>query len=331
MSIELELSLDGTAKARELKRRGYTIEPFLSEGNIQALLELHRATIPEVHRDLHVSAFLADPAAKKQIFEGIRNVVADKLNTLAPGYFLLNASFVTKKAKSANGRMGMHQDYSLVEHDKHLGLNVWAPLCDVDRTNGCLKVIDGSQAFGHISANPPNPAPYSNVRETLEQYMNDVPMKKGEAFLFDTRVLHKTDDNITDKTRIAVFLNLCPLTASPKLYQWNKDNPDQLELYEVTTSFLHAFAPNSYAANARFDGAKLIGVVDYRFEQVKAEDLPQILPTAHLPKTPNSAAVESTRAQRARACSKEKLAPEPKPPTTRFPLRKRLSSLLRWD
>jgi hypothetical protein len=226
----------------------------------------------------------------------------------------------------------MHQDLSLVEHDKHVGLNAWIPLTDVDHTNSCMKVIAGSHAFGHIEANPKNPAPYDKVHKMLDDYIIEVPMKQGEALLFDTQVLHGTDVNITDKTRIALLLNFHPSCASPKYYQWNKDNPDQLELYEVNRSFFQKFSPNRYGTDVEAHGAKLIRLVDYKFEWTRAEDLPTILPTAHLPKKPDSAPVGAARAESApneRTRRREQLAPEVKPQTNKLPLRKVLSSLLR--
>ncbi len=58
-----------------------------------------------------------------------------------PGYQLVIASFVTKKAQSTRGRLALHQDYSLIDHKEHLGVNVWIPLSDVDDRNGNLRMV----------------------------------------------------------------------------------------------------------------------------------------------------------------------------------------------
>ncbi len=332
MNTERDFSLEDTTKASELKSRGYRVEPFLGEGDVQALLDLHRASFPEVGRDVHLTALLNDPATKKRLFEAVENIVGEKIKTLVPGFSLLYASFATKNAQSAHGRVALHQDLSVVEHDKHLGLNAWVPLCDVDQTNGCLSVVEGSHAFGHIGANPRNPAPYTHLLKVLDEYAIDVPMKKGEALLFDSRLLHGSDGNITDRPRIALLLNFHPSTATPKYYQWNQDNPDQLELYEVNRSFLQNFSPNYYGADAQAKGAKLIRVFDYKFEPMKAEDLPAILPTAHLPTKPNRGPAAVARSESARyepAHPRGQVPREPKTQTTRLPLGELLSSLVR--
>jgi hypothetical protein len=267
------------ASAHDLVRQGYTIRPFFSGTEILSLSRLHAETTPHVPADYYPSAFGRDPALKRRIFDGIMEIVQPKVHDLAPGYRILNASFVTKRARSVNGRLGLHQDLSLVDHASHLGLNVWCPLCDVDNHNGCLRVAAGSQVFGHISANPPNPSPYDDVREELEaRYMIDVPMAGGSAFLFDTRLLHATEENDTSSDRNSVFLNLVPDGVPARFYQWNKQQPDRLEIYEIDTDFAGRYRPNEYVENACALGAKFIGSIDYSYKPLTSADLPSLLP-----------------------------------------------------
>jgi hypothetical protein len=267
------------AGAHDLSQRGYTIRPFFSAAEILTLSRLHAETTPHVPADYYPSAFGDDPSLKRRIFDGIIEIVQPKLHDLAPGYWILNATFVTKRARSVNGRLGLHQDLSLVDHASHLGLNVWCPLCDVDKHNGCLRVVAGSHVFGHISANPPNPGPYQDVRQELEtRYMIDVPMAAGFAFLFDTRLVHATEENDTDSDRTSVFLNLVPDGAPARFYQWNKQQPDRLEVYEIDTDFAGRYRPNQYVENACALGAKFIGSVDYSYKPLISADLPSLLP-----------------------------------------------------
>ncbi len=272
------------ANAHDLSQRGYTIRPFLSAGEIVALSRLHVETTPSVPADYYPSAFGNDPSLKRRIFDGITEIAQPKVKDLAPGYRILNATFVTKRARSVNGRLGLHQDLSLVDHASHLGLNVWCPLCDVNNHNGCLRVAVGSHVFGHISANPPNPSPYDHVRNEVEaKYMIDTPMTGGFAFLFDTRLLHATEENATDSDRTAVFLNLVPDGVPARFYQWNKRQPDSLEIYEINTDFAVRYRPNQYVEDAGMLGAKFIGSIDYSYKAVTSADLPSLLPLSGSP------------------------------------------------
>lgn len=273
------------ANARDLSQRGYTIRSFLSAGEILSLSRLHAETAPDVVSDFYISAFSKDPAVKRRIFEGISHVVQHKVNGLAPGYRILLASFVTKKANSLHGTLGLHPDYSLVDHSRHIGLNVWCPLSDVDHRNGCLCVVEGSQTLGHIGSTPPAPNPYSEVLGELEsKYKIALPMTAGSAFLFDARLLHASGENFTDSDRISLQFSLVPESTEARLYQWNARQPEKLELYEVDTEFLLQATPFQYVEHAEQKGAKFLGLVDYNRQKLTSGDLKRML------RRPNSAA-----------------------------------------
>ncbi len=266
-------------KPLELPGRGYLIEPFLDNAEIEALKQLYRETTPEVPSDFYISAFAKDPEVKRRILEGISHVVQHKLKVLAPGYRILLASFATKKAKSLHGTQGLHSDYSLVDHSRHLGPNLWCPLSDVDNRNGCLCVVEGSQILGHIGSSPPAPSPYRGVLGKLEsKYKIEVPMAAGYAFLFDARLLHASGENITDLDRTSLLFSLVPENASALLYQWNARQPEKLEVYEVDNEFILRMTPYQYIEHADQEGAKFLGFLDYNPRQLTSADLERMLP-----------------------------------------------------
>lgn len=286
-------------KAADILGRGYTLQPFLEPADVEALRTLHRETLPAGASEYYVTAFSSDVDGKRHIYETIRAIVEPKMAQLAPGYRILNASFVTKKAGSTRGRLALHQDYSLVNHEENIGLNVWIPLSDVDTTNGCMRMVDYSREFHHISATPPNPSPYDPLRPELEaNYLTDVPMACGTAVLFDTRVLHATEENRTTSDRVAVFLNLYPEHATPRLHFWNAADPDRLEVFEVDTEFMIALPPNRYLEDAEKVSANFLGFMDYKPRPWSLAELESKLPRAPKPlvvMTPIEQATDSAR------------------------------------
>ncbi len=294
-----EILLGDERKAADILGRGYTLVPFFDAADVAALRQLHRETLPSGTSEYYVTAFSTDIASKRHIFESIRAIAEPKMAMLAPGYRILNASFVTKKAGSTRGRLALHQDYSLVDHEQNLGLNVWIPLCDVDTSNGCMRMVDFSREFHHISATPPNPSPYDPLRPELEaNYLTDVPMACGTAVLFDTRVLHATEENRTTQDRVAVFLNLYPESVAPRLHFWNPKEPNRLEIFEVDSEFMIALPPNRYLETEEKTAAKFLGYMDYTPRPWAQEELEAKLPKAPKPvvaTTPMEDAVASTK------------------------------------
>jgi ectoine hydroxylase-related dioxygenase (phytanoyl-CoA dioxygenase family) len=291
-----ELPGGETRKPAQLPGKGYTLQPFLDAADVEALHRLHRETLPAATSEYYVTAFSKDVASKRRIRDGILQVVAGKLAQLAPGYRILNASFVTKKAGSTRGRLALHQDYSLVDHERDLGLNVWIPLCDVDARNGCMRMVDASSRFHHISATPPNPSPYDDLRAELEaHYLTDVPMPAGSAVLFDTRILHATEENRTDADRVAVFLNLVPAHATPRLHFWNPEDPGRLEIYEVDSEFMVNLPPNRYLAVEEKAAARFLGFMDYAPAKWSKAQLEAAFPRAAVASSPQAAALAGAR------------------------------------
>lgn len=247
---------------------------LLDEREIRALLQLAAATVSDVPADYYPTAFSPDVDLKRRIHRGIQQVLEARLRALLPDFRPIMHSFVAKRAKSTRGRLGLHQDYTLADPGEHASVNIWCPLIDVDQRNGCMKVVPGSQAFNHISATPPNPAPYDSVRDILEnECMVEVPMSAGSALVFDTRVLHATEENLTQRLRFAVLCNLVPKAAVPRLYLWDNDKADKLQPLAIDTEVLLRLVPNTYPDDPESLGARFLDEIDYRFEPLTPEQV----------------------------------------------------------
>jgi SAM-dependent methyltransferase len=258
---------------------GYTIKPFLDISEIKALKLLYGETTPVVPCDFYHSVLGTNVETKHRIFEGIAAIVKDKLSRLAPGYQLLLASFVTKKAGSTRGRLRIHQDNSFVNPDENIGINMWVPLSDVNQSNACLRIVEYSQRFGHINATPSNPSPYNTVLSELEaRYLRDLPMEAGSACVFDSRVLHATEENQTGRDRIAIYLNLVPENVTPLSYVWSQEKPESLEVYKIDTQFLLNLPPGQPLEESLRERGIFAGTIGYAPANWSLTDLVERLP-----------------------------------------------------
>jgi ectoine hydroxylase-related dioxygenase (phytanoyl-CoA dioxygenase family) len=121
-----------------------------------------------------------------------------------------------------------------------------------------------SHRFSHTSAMPPNPGAFSGLYVELEKrYLTSEPMAAGMACVFDTRVLHATDENLTSENRVAAVLSLVPAAAMPRLHFWNADSPKRLEVYHIDTEFAWNMTPNTYPDEKAREGAKFVEMIDY--------------------------------------------------------------------
>lgn len=238
--------LDGDVDAKawhELASEGYTIRPFLDPSGVEALQQLRVATIPDLPGGYYISVF-STLEIRRAIFDGFQTILKDRIKTFAPGFRLVLASFVTKKAGTGNGRVALHQDSSLVDHRKDLGINVWVPLCDVNDHNGCLRVAGRSHRFNCIGSLPPLSGPSTNLQsELVPPSITSLEMKAGESCMFDTRLLHASGENRSDSDRVAAFFSLIPEDRPIRLYFRNAETHGQLDVFHVDSEFLLHFDP----------------------------------------------------------------------------------------
>lgn len=270
---------DADVEAR-FRRDGYVVQPLLSVEEIKALYDLHQSTTPNVPSDYYATPLSSDALYRETIRQGVNAILLSRLRFLMPNYYPCLSSYVVKRGNSSQGRVPLHQDYSMVDFDQHTAVHIWCPLIDVDETNGCLKAVAGSHKFfNHIVAVSGNPAPYDPLRKLLEEeYTVSVPMPAGSAFIFDQRLLHCSDENHTDTLRIAVGGIMIPKECAPLLYIWDKDKPEHLNVLEVSVDYLSQFKPGASITEPYPQGVKFLKTITNKVVPLTNDDITSLHP-----------------------------------------------------
>jgi len=141
-------------------------------------------------------------------------------------------SLVAKPPGTASGEVPLHQDWSFVDDRAWRSVNVWCPLDDVDDANGCLRVVPGS----HAAARQPRAAGsgffFAEIEPVLRQHLRSVPMRAGQAVVFDHCLFHCSPPNGSDELRVAATAALLPQGA-PMRYYHGTDSDGGVDVYEV--------------------------------------------------------------------------------------------------
>jgi len=90
-----------------------------------------------------------------------------------------------------------HQDWPSMQGSSD-AIVLWVPLVDIDKDLGSLEVIPGSHLDGDISKS------FSDGFAWVDGNDNDfvkVELKKGDALFFNSFLVHKSGNNITDDIR----------------------------------------------------------------------------------------------------------------------------------
>jgi len=138
---------------------------------------------------------------------------------LFEGYEPLMTAIFVNWPDAGSGKQA-HQGWSLVDEEEHRSVTMWLALEPVDRRNGTLAVLPGSQTL----LEHPRPSPYTPT-ELCDCYVDIAPwempaprVEPGEAIVFDHRLVHSSTVNVTDTPRVTVGCAFLPKGA--QLYHW---------------------------------------------------------------------------------------------------------------
>jgi len=164
----------------------------------------------------HCSFLDTNRAYRREVAELLGRVFQPQIDRLLAGYQILNCNFYVKPP--GTGEFTVHQNWPCAELDVTT-VTLWCPLVDTRVENGAIHVVPGSQKlFPHIET-PGVPGYFAPFVDKLkERHLEAVPMKAGEAIIFDDSLLHWSGRNMGDEPRIAIQIMCIPAGTTPFLF-----------------------------------------------------------------------------------------------------------------
>ncbi|MEH2059245.1 MAG: tetratricopeptide repeat protein [Nostoc sp.] len=262
----------------ELEDKGYTVIDFLEEDEVQSLIRFYREnSIPNDIIEPVVSSTIcsSDLAYRQQVIQQAKKVFIPKLEILFPNHKVAICTFINKKTNKLSSGVTLHQDRSFADEINLKTFGVWCPLIDVNEQNGCFNVVQKSHLLNSTPRSS-NGFPYSQeVLSIMKQnYLTNVPMKAGQALVYDNRLFHGSCPNSTNAERVAL---ICVIThkKSPVLfYSRDSQNSNKLEVFEVDDMFY-----DSYIQGEKPENAVSLGVFDYQVAPITPEQFVEFMNT----------------------------------------------------
>ena len=232
--------LDDRAQ-REFARDGFTVARLLSADEVAAVrasvdrLSAGRSPATE-NRDpsgLYVSFQDSDLDYRREVYRYLRDFVSPRLDRILADYRVLTATVVEKPA--GEGDMELHRDWWMSADPADMNLIVWCPLVDTDEGNGTIRLVVGSQRVtGDISAAHASKY-FAGYGEELKRRARPIPLRAGEALLFDATMAHWSPENRSAESRPALSLMCLPKAAVPAFYTArNSAEGPMLELFDMS-------------------------------------------------------------------------------------------------
>ncbi len=118
------------------------------------------------------------------------------------------------KPPQARTELPWHQDDGYAPTDPPGYVTCWLALDDADTSNGCIWVIPESHRDGIYPHRMDGP----NFRNGIDGFAGDtrgipVPIRKGQALLFNSLLFHRSGPNTSDTNRRAWIIQYCDAAA----------------------------------------------------------------------------------------------------------------------
>ena len=245
---------------KELEEKGYSVFKLFSLEEVQKGLDFFNSKIEN-------KAFTTHALKNKEH----KHLVHEFLKSLFKNFDLLNyqpiwGNFMFKRPQSDN--MLLHADWTYVNEKEQKSFNVWSPLVDTNLKNGCLWVVPYSHKLVKDLRGVGLPRFYENHENLLQsEYAIPLKLKKGEAVIYDHRIIHFSYPNYTSNERPAVTMIYVPKGSNYYHYYMNSNN--EIKEYQFTD-------PNFLINLDFFDEPKAIPTKTIKKESIKGYDKTEI-------------------------------------------------------
>lgn len=240
----------------ELVRNGYAVIPsFFNPEQMARIWSMweyfssQRDVMSPMNKDVGYRSTLTTATDRDTVFRRIVNGalmpdVEAAVANLTLGYRLIGTGFIDKEP--GFGLLPMHQDASIVQDETKIQcVTIWVALVDVDETNGGLSVIPRSHLHHRSPRGLFSAFPGLEHEVTLrEHFSRQVPLKAGQAVIFDRSLFHDSAPNFSRTRRPAVQIVLAP-KHQPCYFHVHRevDGKAMLDCYAVPDDFFltHVF------------------------------------------------------------------------------------------
>jgi hypothetical protein len=262
----------------KFESQGYVKIPFLTQEEVTYLVELFWKLHPNLDtKGFQSSSYSSDYGYKKNASDLVTAVFKPHYERIFKNYRAFGSAYLYKQPDTYS-ELPVHQDWTIVDEEKYVALNIWVPLIDVTSFNGALHVMPGS----HYGVLKPLRCPTLPMFfDGYEQLMidNSIPMevKAGEAVVLNQSIVHYSPPNKSDKIRIAITSGV--MSAAPKMnFHYCPDrSKNEVEVIEMEDDFLISFENFYEAILKRPLMGKSLGFKPYTIPLLNEHELKDIL------------------------------------------------------
>jgi hypothetical protein len=223
------------AHQEAFSRDGYAVVDLLDDAALADLRALCDRLHPVPTSTWVADFFSPDPDVKRATNDGIAAAVAPGVARLLTGHRTVMHAFVLNWP-GPDGGLPLHQHSTMVDERHHRSAVVWCALEDATEDNGSLHVVPRSHLVPEGPRGERSPEWFAGLEGLLAaHHLVSVPLRAGQAIVFDNALLHCSFPNRTDRPRRNAVATVVPAEARVLYHEWNEG--DVVKVFHLHPEF----------------------------------------------------------------------------------------------
>lgn len=218
---------------------GYCVLDVVDENTLMQLERVYAEYHASIQTDggMFYSVYSQDLDYRRNVHNVLGSVLKPLYDTLFTSYKTVLNSFIVKH-NGPKSEFYLHQDSTGLNEWQYSPLSVWIPLQDTNVENGCMWVIPKSHGTFSPYRGISFPSMFDAHQDLLKPYLTKIEVRKGQALIFDNRIVHLSGANNSKQPRIVVMSGVFPQEASMIAVYRDAQNNGPIEIFEEDEDFL---------------------------------------------------------------------------------------------
>lgn len=194
----------------------FVIKDFFDEQTVLEISEFYSTFQFKKSPELNTNIKSCSNEQNYLISDFLKSKFEAKIPVFFDDYQLGGGVFIMK-GSGEESVSSLHQDFNVVDEKNYTSLTIWVPLIDVDESNGCIQIVPGSHKWFNAIRSFNMPSFFLDF-DLVAERLHAVPLKKGDAVVFNHSVFHGSKPNYSTNYRPAASFSLISAGAIPIHY-----------------------------------------------------------------------------------------------------------------
>lgn len=206
------------------RRDGWVVVDFADPAELRKLLDVYRRHDSGIATGYYASMHSTDKAYKSEVDRAIRSHFWERLASMLVDHEPIVGAFMVKHPGEGSW-VPPHQDWIVTDERVGGAVNCWFPLTPLDEQVGQMSVLSGSHRYLRgLRGSPALPTEVGPIsRVVADEFLVAVPLRIGQAIVYENRLLHGTPPNRSDATRVVAYMSAMPAGAERVHYYLRPD------------------------------------------------------------------------------------------------------------